>query len=113
MSEVDDRSTLIQPEVMMAPIVWLSQRGQNGVSGRRIIAKDWDADRLHARHPRRSAPRRGWWEYTQESQAEQHRVTSHRNQAQEPINRRNTRCGSTSRIGHYAYGAMVEKRTSS
>jgi len=45
-SEVGDRSTLIQPEVMMAPIVWLMSARSDGVSGRRIIAKEWDADRL-------------------------------------------------------------------
>jgi NAD(P)-dependent dehydrogenase (short-subunit alcohol dehydrogenase family) len=48
--EVADRSTLIQPEVMMAPIVWLMSPRSNGVTGRRIIAKEWDAERL-AREP--------------------------------------------------------------
>jgi len=45
-SEVTDRSTLIQPEAMMAPIVWLMSARSNGVTGRRIIAKEWDAERL-------------------------------------------------------------------
>jgi NAD(P)-dependent dehydrogenase (short-subunit alcohol dehydrogenase family) len=44
--EVADRSTLIQPEVMMAPIAWLMSPRSNGVTGRRIIAKEWDAERL-------------------------------------------------------------------
>lgn len=44
--EVADRSTLIQPDVMMAPVVWLMSSRSNGVSGRRIIAKDWNAERL-------------------------------------------------------------------
>ena len=44
--EVADRTTLIQPEVMMAPIVWLMSPRSNGVTGRRIIAKEWDAERL-------------------------------------------------------------------
>ncbi|HEX3944030.1 MAG TPA: SDR family oxidoreductase, partial [Rhizomicrobium sp.] len=44
--EVADRSTLVQPEVMMAPIVWLMSKRSDGVTGRRIIAKDYDADRL-------------------------------------------------------------------
>jgi NAD(P)-dependent dehydrogenase (short-subunit alcohol dehydrogenase family) len=51
MSEVDDRTTLIQPEVMMAPIVWLMSARSDGVSGRRIIAKEWDADRLQREAP--------------------------------------------------------------
>ncbi len=41
-----DRATLVQPEVMMAPIVWLMSPRSNGVTGRRIIAKEWDAARL-------------------------------------------------------------------
>jgi 3-oxoacyl-[acyl-carrier protein] reductase len=45
-SEVVDRSTLVQPEAMMAPIVWLMSARSNGVTGRRIIAKEWDAERL-------------------------------------------------------------------
>jgi 3-oxoacyl-[acyl-carrier protein] reductase len=43
LSEVSDRSTLIQPEVMIAPISWLMSRQADGVSNRRIIAKDWNA----------------------------------------------------------------------
>ncbi len=60
MSEVDDRSTLIQPEVMMAPIVWLMSARSDGVSGRRIIAKDWDADRLQREAPERIGTPAGW-----------------------------------------------------
>jgi 3-oxoacyl-[acyl-carrier protein] reductase len=33
---------LVQPEVMMAPIVWLMSEKSNGVTGRRFIAKEWD-----------------------------------------------------------------------
>ena len=40
--EVPDRSKLVQPEVMMAPIVWLMSPKSDGVTGRRFIAKDWD-----------------------------------------------------------------------
>jgi 3-oxoacyl-[acyl-carrier protein] reductase len=40
--EVPDRSTLVQPEVMMAPITWLMSRESDGVTGRRFIAKQWD-----------------------------------------------------------------------
>lgn len=42
LSEVADRSTLVQPEVMVAPIAWLMSTKSNGVSGRRFIAKNWD-----------------------------------------------------------------------
>jgi hypothetical protein len=37
---------LVQPEVMMAPIVWLMSKRSDGVTGRRVIAKDYDAERL-------------------------------------------------------------------
>ncbi len=59
-SEVGDRSTLIQPEVMMAPIVWLMSARSNGVSGRRIIAKEWDADRLQREPPEKIGSPAGW-----------------------------------------------------
>jgi NAD(P)-dependent dehydrogenase (short-subunit alcohol dehydrogenase family) len=60
MSEVDDRSTLIQPEVMMAPIVWLMSARSDGVSGRRIIAKEWDADRLQREAAEKIGTPAGW-----------------------------------------------------
>ena len=47
-AEIGDRSTLIPPDFMVAPIVWLMSRQSDGISGRRIIAKDWDAERLHS-----------------------------------------------------------------
>jgi 3-oxoacyl-[acyl-carrier protein] reductase len=40
--EVPDRSKLVQPEVMMAPIVWLMSPRSDGVTGRRFIARLWD-----------------------------------------------------------------------
>ncbi len=40
--EVPDRSTLVQPEVMMVPIVWLMSPKSDGVTGRRFTAKEWD-----------------------------------------------------------------------
>ena len=58
--EVSDRSTLIQPEVMMAPIVWLMSAKSNGVTGRRIIAKEWDAARLTREPPEKIGSPAGW-----------------------------------------------------
>ena len=46
--DIDDRSKLIQPEVMMAPIAWLMSARSNGVTGRRIIASEWPAERLNS-----------------------------------------------------------------
>ena len=42
LSEAADRSKLVQPEMMMAPIRWLMSAQSDGVTGRRFIAKDWD-----------------------------------------------------------------------
>jgi len=47
-TEIDDRSKLIPLDLMMAPIVWLMSRQSDGINGRRIIAKEWDAERLHS-----------------------------------------------------------------
>jgi NAD(P)-dependent dehydrogenase (short-subunit alcohol dehydrogenase family) len=58
--EVADRSTLIQPEVMVAPIVWLMSARSDGVTGRRIIAKEWDAARLASEPPERIGTPAGW-----------------------------------------------------
>jgi NAD(P)-dependent dehydrogenase (short-subunit alcohol dehydrogenase family) len=58
--EVADRSTLIQPEVMMAPIVWLMSPRSNGVTGRRIIAKEWNAERLQREAADKVGSPAGW-----------------------------------------------------
>ena len=39
-----DRSTLVQPAVMAAPVVWLVSDHSAGVSGRRFIGCDWDPE---------------------------------------------------------------------
>src|SRR5436309_7537851 len=50
-SEVADRATLVQPEVMMAPIVWLMSARSDGITGRRIIVKEWAAHSLQRDTP--------------------------------------------------------------
>src|SRR5258708_7839990 len=59
-TEVADRSTLIQPEVMIAPIVWLMSPRSDGVTGRRIIAKEWDAARLTSESAEKVGTPAGW-----------------------------------------------------
>lgn len=39
-----DRSLLVQPEVMRAPIVWLLSKASDGVSGQRFIGRLWDVE---------------------------------------------------------------------
>jgi 3-oxoacyl-[acyl-carrier protein] reductase len=58
-AEIADRSTLIQPEVMIAPISWLMSRASDGVSSRRIIAKAWDA-KLAREAPEQVGAPAGW-----------------------------------------------------
>jgi NAD(P)-dependent dehydrogenase (short-subunit alcohol dehydrogenase family) len=59
-TEVADRATLIQPEVMIAPIAWLMSPRSDGVTGRRIIAKEWDAARLASEPPQNVGTPAGW-----------------------------------------------------
>ena len=42
LTEDVDRTKLVQPEAMMAPIAWLMSAKSNGVNGRRINASEWD-----------------------------------------------------------------------
>jgi NAD(P)-dependent dehydrogenase (short-subunit alcohol dehydrogenase family) len=39
---IRDRQTLVQPEAMGAPIVWLMSSASDGVTGYRFIAQNWD-----------------------------------------------------------------------
>src|SRR5258707_15287843 len=54
-TEVADRATLIQPEVLIAPIAWLMSPRSDGVTARRIIAQEWDAARLASQPPQNVA----------------------------------------------------------
>jgi len=38
-----DRAALIQPEIMVPPLLWLASEASDGVTGRRFIAALWDA----------------------------------------------------------------------
>jgi hypothetical protein len=37
-----DRSRLIAPEVMVAPLIWLCSNGSDAINGQRFIAMRWD-----------------------------------------------------------------------
>jgi NAD(P)-dependent dehydrogenase (short-subunit alcohol dehydrogenase family) len=58
--EISDRASLIQPEVMAAPIMWLLSPQSDGVTGRRIIAKDWDEKQLRSEAPSNIGTPAGW-----------------------------------------------------
>ena len=38
-----DRSRMLQPEIMVPPLLWLVSDAAAAVNGRRFIAADWDA----------------------------------------------------------------------
>ena len=52
-----DRSALIQPDVMQAPVVWLASPASDECNGRRIIAYEWDESlSIERRLEKASAP---------------------------------------------------------
>ena len=54
---VKDRSNLVEPSVMVAPVVWLTSRDSDGVTGKRVIGKDWNpADAIAANVARAVSP---------------------------------------------------------
>jgi NAD(P)-dependent dehydrogenase (short-subunit alcohol dehydrogenase family) len=59
-TEVGDRSALVQPDLMVAPIVWLMSPQSNGFTGRRLIAKEWDAERLRSEPIEKIGVAAGW-----------------------------------------------------
>ena len=59
-TEIGDRSKLIPPDLMVAPIVWLMSRQSDGTNGRRIIAKEWDAARLRSEPVEKIGIPAGW-----------------------------------------------------
>jgi 3-oxoacyl-[acyl-carrier protein] reductase len=58
--EAADRSKLVQPEVMMAPITWLISAQSDGVTGRRFVANQWDPALSPAVASERAGAAAGW-----------------------------------------------------
>ncbi len=58
--EIGDRSALISPELMVAPIVWLMSPQSDGFTGRRIVAKEWNAERLRSEPVEKIGVPAGW-----------------------------------------------------
>jgi 3-oxoacyl-[acyl-carrier protein] reductase len=59
-SEAPDRSKLVQPEAMMAPIVWLMSAASDGVTGRRFVAAQWDPALPPAAAAEKAGAKAGW-----------------------------------------------------
>lgn len=58
--EAADRSTLVRPDVMIAPLIWLLSHDSDGVTGFRFSGRDWDPS-LPAADAARCAGRPGAW----------------------------------------------------
>jgi NAD(P)-dependent dehydrogenase (short-subunit alcohol dehydrogenase family) len=56
-----DRSQLIAPEVMIAPLIWLCSNAADGVNGRRFIAAKWD-DKLPPEQAAKNAGAPAAWQ---------------------------------------------------
>lgn len=55
-----DRAALIQPEVMVPPLLWLASEASNGVTGRRFIAALWDSDLPPAQAAEKAGAAAAW-----------------------------------------------------
>ena len=59
-SAIPDRSKLIRPEAMAAPIRWLMSPASNGFTGMRLLASEWDPSLPDDENVRRSSDEAGW-----------------------------------------------------
>ena len=59
-NEVSDRSTLVQPEAMIPPILWLMSEGSDGVTGYRFNAQVWDPALDPQEASRKAGAPAGW-----------------------------------------------------
>lgn len=57
---VSDRATLVQPQAMVPPIVWLISKSSDGVTGQRLIAQEWDIRLAADEAARKAASPAGW-----------------------------------------------------
>jgi 3-oxoacyl-[acyl-carrier protein] reductase len=55
-----DRARLVPPASMIAPAVWLASEASNGVTGMRIIARDWGASLPAEEAFKAAAAKAGW-----------------------------------------------------
>jgi NAD(P)-dependent dehydrogenase (short-subunit alcohol dehydrogenase family) len=55
-----DRSKLIAPEVMVAPLVWLCSNASDSVTGRRFIGARWDSNLAPAEAAEKAGAPAAW-----------------------------------------------------
>ncbi len=57
----DVRSTLLDPAIIVPPLLWLASSDSDGITGRRLVATRWRAD-LSARQAAEAATDRASWQ---------------------------------------------------
>jgi NAD(P)-dependent dehydrogenase (short-subunit alcohol dehydrogenase family) len=55
-----DRTKLVPPHVMVAPVTWLTSRASDGFSGYRFIAREWDPDAPVEQNVKKAGSLAGW-----------------------------------------------------
>lgn len=55
-----DRSILVPPSVMVAPAVWFASADSDGITGMRIVAKDWNPDLPSLEAFKAASAKAGW-----------------------------------------------------
>jgi NAD(P)-dependent dehydrogenase (short-subunit alcohol dehydrogenase family) len=55
-----DRTKLIQPDVMVAPLVWLCSNASDGITGQRFIAMRWDKNLPPAEAAKKAGAPAAW-----------------------------------------------------
>jgi NAD(P)-dependent dehydrogenase (short-subunit alcohol dehydrogenase family) len=64
---VPDRSTLIAPEVMVKPLVWLCSNASDGVNGQRFVAAKWDTKVPPEQAAKNAAAPAAWQQFGRQS----------------------------------------------
>ena len=60
-NDAGDRAKMLQPDIMVPPLLWLVSPAADGVNARRFVAADWDNPCRPRRPPRRpGCPSPGW-----------------------------------------------------
>lgn len=54
------RNRLLQPEIIVPPLLWLASEDSNSVTGRRIVATEWQADAVTSLPSSKAIEESGW-----------------------------------------------------
>jgi 3-oxoacyl-[acyl-carrier protein] reductase len=54
------RAGLLEPEIMVAPLLWLASTASDGVTGRRLVASQWNPERTPAEAAEGATELAGW-----------------------------------------------------